>query len=194
MSKTITIPDYKNPFIVVINNNVYKYRAGETVEVPDEVAEAIEDALELIPKPKRYLSRITQLAEGSLLELTEKDFEGITKICSYAFYCCRSIEKVTIPGNIKEIESLAFYGCNKVKSIAIGNGVASIGSSAFEWCSGLTRVYLPDIPPALADATAFVNIKAGCVFCCRTQASLDAYKSDEIWSTLIGTHSFVVEE
>lgn len=194
MSKTITIPNYNSPFIVNINNREYIYKAGATIEVPDEVAEAIENALELVPKPKRYLDRITQLAEGSILELTEKDFEGITKVCSYAFYCCRSIEKATIPGNIKQIESLAFYGCNKLKSVVIGNGVESIGSSAFEWCSGLTKVYLPDTPPALSDVTAFVNIKAGCEFCCKTQASLNAYKSAPNWSTLTGTHSFVVEE
>lgn len=50
--KTIQIPTNCNPYIVVINNHVYTYKAGETAEVPDEVAEAIEDALELEPKPK----------------------------------------------------------------------------------------------------------------------------------------------
>ncbi len=50
MSKTIKIPEYKNPFTVVINNTVYQYGAGETVEVPDEVAEAIKGAIELEPK------------------------------------------------------------------------------------------------------------------------------------------------
>ena len=39
--KTIQIPTNSNPFIVTINNNEYQYRAGETVEVPDEVAEVI---------------------------------------------------------------------------------------------------------------------------------------------------------
>ena len=192
--KTITIPEYKNPFVVVINNKVYQYKGGETIEVPDEVAEAIEDAIELIPKPKRYLSRIAQLAERSITELTINDFEGIEKVCSYAFYCCRSIEKVTIPDHIKDIESLAFYGCNKLKSVAIGNGVAHIGDSAFEWCSALTSVYLPDTPPAIESADVFVNIKSGCVFYCKTQESLNAYKAAQNWSTLVGTHSFVVEE
>lgn len=39
--KTITIPDYKNPFTVTINNKEYQYKGGETVEVPDEVASLI---------------------------------------------------------------------------------------------------------------------------------------------------------
>ena len=45
--KTITIPTYNNPFIVVINNKVYQYKGGETIEVPDEVAEAIENSQEV---------------------------------------------------------------------------------------------------------------------------------------------------
>ncbi len=42
MSKTVTIPNCKNPYVVIINNKKYIYTAGETVEVPDEVAEVIE--------------------------------------------------------------------------------------------------------------------------------------------------------
>lgn len=53
MSKTITIPKNNNPFIVNINNREYIYRGGETVEVPDEVAEVIEsymDAQHIVPQ------------------------------------------------------------------------------------------------------------------------------------------------
>ena len=41
--KAVTIPRSSDPFIVNINNKEYRYRAGETIEVPDEVAEAIEN-------------------------------------------------------------------------------------------------------------------------------------------------------
>ena len=84
--KTVQIPINSNPFIVSINNHVYQYRAGETIEVPDEVAAAIEDALELEPKPERYPSRLAKLAEGSLQELTAEDLEGISKIAGCAFH------------------------------------------------------------------------------------------------------------
>ena len=83
--KTITIPTYNNPFIVNINNKEYTYKAGETVEVPDEVAEAIENALALEPKPKRYLSRFSQHIGGSLTEVTAKDLEEVSKIFTCAF-------------------------------------------------------------------------------------------------------------
>ena len=47
--KTITIPTFKNPFEVTVNGETYTYTAGETVEVPDEVAEIIENGKALEP-------------------------------------------------------------------------------------------------------------------------------------------------
>ena len=171
MSKTITIPKHNNPFIVNINNREYIYRGGDTIEVPDEVAEAIEDALELEPKPKRYISKFAQLVEGSLPEVTAKDLEEVSKIFTCAFYGNYYLTKVTIP-----------------------NGITLIGNSAFEWCVNLESVYLPETPPTLDKISAFGNIKPSCVFYCKTQESLDAYKAAPNWSTLTGTYTFVVEE
>ena len=156
---------------MVINNTVYQYKGGETIEVPDDVAEAIEDAIELIPKPKRYLSRFAQHIEGSLTEVTAKDLEEVSKIFTCAFYGNYLLAKVTIPRNITMIEG-----------------------SAFEYCANLRSVYLPETPPTLEKTNAFANIRSSCVFYCKTQASLDAYKAAPNWSTLTGTYSFVVEE
>lgn len=40
--REVTIPNDYNPFVVWVNNVEYFYKAGETVEVPDEVAEVID--------------------------------------------------------------------------------------------------------------------------------------------------------
>ena len=167
--KTIQIPTTSNPFIVSINNHVYTYRAGSTVEVPDEVAAAIEDALELEPKPKRYISKIAQLADRSLQEITSEDLAGISAIRACAFYNNVGLEKVTIPNNIREI-----------------------GEEAFGWCTKLRKVILPEVPPTI-NARGFEGVQKTCTFYCNTQASLDAYKAAVNWSTLAGTYSFVVE-
>ncbi len=169
--KTIQIPMNSNPFTVVINNSVYQYKAGELIEVPDEVAEAIEDALKLEPKPMRYLSKFAQRTDGSIIEITAEDFDGISTIGHSAFASCNSLRKVSIP-----------------------NGITSIRNYAFSWCSNLGSVWLPETPPALVDANAFGNINPSCVFYCNSQASLDAYKAATNWSTLAGTYAFVVEE
>lgn len=194
--KTISIPTYNNPFIVKINNNEYIYKGGETIEVPDEVAEAIENALALEPKPKRYLSKLAQLAEGSITEITASELEGIETIVYYAFGQCYSLESIVIPDSVKSISNSAFIGCKNLKSVKFGNNskLESIGANVFEWCSSLAKIYLPITPPTLANVNAFASIKTGCVFLCKTQASLDAYKAAQNWSTLTGTYTFKVEE
>lgn len=193
--KTIQIPTTSNPFIVSINNQVYTYKAGSTVEVPDEVAAAIEDALDLEPKPKRYLNKIAQLAEGSLTELTSGDLDGVKTIVSSAFSYCRSLTSLDIPDSVTSIDTSAFYNCGELKCVRFGDNskIESIGGSVFDWCAKLASVYLPKTPPTLANISAFTNIKAGCVFYCKTQASLEAYKAAANWSTLTGTYTFTVE-
>ena len=193
--KTIQIPTTSNPFIVNINNTAYQYRAGETAEVPDEVAEAVEDALELEPKPKRYLNKLAQYVGGSITELTAKDLDGIETIVYFAFGQCYSLASVEIPDSVKTVGNSAFHACNRLKSVRFGasSRLESIGTEVFNWCSQLERVCLPVNPPALADTNAFANINANCVFYCKTQESLEAYKAAANWSTLAGTYTFVVE-
>lgn len=168
--KTIIIPNYNNPFIVNINNKEYIYKAGATIEVPDEVADAIEDALELVPKPKRYLSKFAQLVGGELSEVTAKDLEGVSTIDVSAFSSRPTLKKVAMPNSITKIEQYAF-----------------------NWCTKLEGIWLPETPPTLVNANSFDKIKADCVFYCKTQASLNAYKAATNWSTVTDTYSFVVE-
>ena len=169
--KTIQIPTTSNPFIVNINNHAYQYRSGETAEVPDEVAAAIEDSIELVPKPKRYLSRIAQLAEESLEELTEEDLAGISTITNCAFYSCKSIRKATIP-----------------------DGVTIIGNNAFDWCTNLKSIYLPQIPPDVTNANAFGTVEMqDRTFYCKNQSSLDAYMAVPNWVQVAALAKFAVE-
>lgn len=49
--KTVTIPTCANPFVVIVNGIKYTYPAGATMEVPDDVAEVIEQHEEAKPEP-----------------------------------------------------------------------------------------------------------------------------------------------
>ena len=72
--KTIQIPTTSNPFIVNINNQVYSYRAGATVEVPDDVAGVIEHNKSMHDALKNPIT----LVGGSTL-IVEAN-ESITKV------------------------------------------------------------------------------------------------------------------
>ena len=196
--KTITIPEkFGYPTVdITINGKEQTFNSGVEIEVDDSVAEAIENAIALEPKQERYKSRLAQLADGSITELTLSDLDGITTIVFFAFGQCYSLTSVEIPDSVKSIANSAFNSCNKLKSVRFGNNskIESIGTNVFEWCSQLANIHLPNTPPTLANANAFANINPACIFYCKSQASLNAYKSAANWSTLTGTYTFKVEE
>ena len=181
--KTISIPTYNNPFIVKINNNEYTYKGGETIEVPDEVAEAIENALALEPKPKVYLDRFAKFIEGSITEITKSDLDGVVNISQCAFYNSINIKRAVIPDTVFSIGYAAFGTCNGLESVIIGNGITNIGDFAFRDCNGLKRVTMrPTHPPTIKENT-FLNIPIACVIEVPAM-SVEEYKSAPYWNTL----------
>lgn len=204
--KTILIPMNSNPFVVVINNNVYQYKAGQTMEVPDEVAEAIENALALEPKPKRYLSKFAQFTEGTVSEIHEGDLEGIQTVSAYAFYqrpnlrsvempegvesigaysiaYCLSITEIEIPSSVTTISYRAFSGCDNLAKVTFAEDslIQVISDNAFADCTSLARVVLKTITPPYIQANTFTNVPTTCVFEVPPEA-LEAYKAAENWS------------
>lgn len=196
--KTITIPKrFGYPTLdITVNGKVYTVKSGEEITIEDHLAEAIENAIALEPKSKRYLSRLAQLAEGSITELTKGDLDGVETIVIYAFRNSNSLKSIEIPDSVTSIGDYAFFSCSSLETLRFGynSALSNIKINAFDSCSKLERVYLPSKPPILENTNAFGNIKATCVFYCKTQASLEAYKKAENWSTLTGTYTFKVEE
>lgn len=218
--KTITIPQsFGYPTVdIVLNGKRYTLQSGVEITTEDSLAEIIENAMALAPKIGRNKSSLAQRADGSITEITFSDLEGVEKIGYYAFYSCGSLTRVEIPNSVASIGEGAFYNCKSLASIEIPNSVRSIAkdaftackllksvrfkkdselesiaTNAFDWCSALEKVYLPVTPPTLANVNAFSNINVACVFYCKSQDSLDAYKAATNWSTLTGTYTFVVE-
>lgn len=169
--RNITIPKrFGYPTVdITINGKEQTFNSGVEISVEDSVAAAIENAIALEPKTSVPRNMFARYIEGSLEEITAEDLAGISTIRACAVYSCLSLKRVTIPSNIKKISN-----------------------NAFDWCSFMESVYLPETPPELMNINAFTNLK--CKFYCKSQASLEAYKKATNWSTLTGTHSFVVEE
>lgn len=170
--KTLTIPKrFGYPTLdITVNGIEYTVKSGEEITLEDHIAEAIENAIALAPKFGRSIGKLAQIAEGSLTELTYSDLDGIETIAYYAFGQCFLLTRVEIPNSITMIKNSAFLSCRNLKS-----------------------VYLPNTPPSLANIGAFSDINTDCVFYCETQASLEAYKKAENWSTLAETYTFAVE-
>lgn len=204
--KTIQIPTNKNPFTVAINNTVYRYPAGQTVEVPDEVAAVIEDALELAPKSDTRLSLFADLVNKSITKLTADDLAGVTEIGNYAFsYCmqltdisfaksittigvsafayCYALKHLTIPDHITTIKTYAFSKCAALTDITIGKGVTSIEAFAFNLVGkskSVTYRILNPTPPVITADAIHVDSLAKIIV---PKGCSGAYKAAANWST-----------
>ena len=147
--KTIQIPTTSNPFIVNINNNAYQYRAGETAEVPDEVAEAIEDALELEPKPKRYLNKLAQIASKTIEQVTVDDLAGVKEIPSsvtaigyQAFLNCTNLERIRLYSKTPPtIQGGVFSGASKTCRYEVPPDSVEAYKAAEYWSTLASWIY-----------------------------------------------------
>lgn len=63
---------------------------------------------------------------------------GVTTICDYAFYNCRSLKSVVIPDSVTSIGVYAFAYCGSLASVIIPKSVTNVGAGVFLWCRLLT--------------------------------------------------------
>lgn len=70
--------------------------------------------------------------------------EGVKGIADSAFYCCKSLNSVSMPNSVTNIGMKAFEECSSLTSVIIGSNVHSIGHYTFWKCSSLTSVTIPD--------------------------------------------------
>lgn len=78
--------------------------------------------------------------ESSISDGSGKSYT-VTKIGMGAFNS--TLEEVTLPPTLDEIEDSAFFKCSSLTEITIPEGVTKIGTNAFYGCSQLTSITIP---------------------------------------------------
>ena len=89
-------------------------------------------------------SKLAQIVDRTVTEITANDLKGATKIGNYAFASCSKLISIEIPDGVTSIGNSAFKDCTNLTGVTIGNSVTSIGAEAFNSCKGLTSVEIPD--------------------------------------------------
>ena len=87
------------------------------------------------------LGKPTQLTIGSSISDGNGKSYTVTKIGMGAFNS--TLEEVTLPPTLDEIEDSAFFKCSSLTEITIPEGVTKIGTNAFYGCSQLTSITIP---------------------------------------------------
>ncbi len=91
----------------------------------------------------QYSQRITRLYLGDE-ELTDIVIGAeATKIGSYAFAGCASIQSVKITGGVESIGNYAFYRCDNLHTVELNSTVNTIGKYAFSNDTSLKNVSIP---------------------------------------------------
>ncbi len=67
--------------------------------------------------------------------------EDVEKIEEYAFFDCRSLRRVVMPG-VKIVKKMAFYHCNALSDVECGK-LEIIIDGAFGYCASLKSINLP---------------------------------------------------
>ncbi len=70
--------------------------------------------------------------------------KAVRSIGTDAFYCCSTLESITIPGSVTSIGSWTFAYCSNLTSVTIPDSVTWIGNDAFAYCSSLTSITIPN--------------------------------------------------
>lgn len=57
---------------------------------------------------------------------------------------CRTLERLIIPGTVKEVENGAFENCVNLREVILEEGIKSLGADLFSGCKKLYRITTPD--------------------------------------------------
>jgi len=66
-----------------------------------------------------------------------------------AFSGCSSLERISIPSTVTEINAHTFFGCQQLREVGLHEGIQSIDRRAFGSCTSLERFMFPNLSTRL---------------------------------------------
>ena len=167
MAKTVVIPTYVKPYYtVMVNGKKYTYPSGQAVELPDGIAEIVENDIALDPRENPAAKQESAKALKALIERTITEFyvpEGITQLGAYAFGYCQNLKSITIPEGVTVLSGSTFNNCTALEEVVIPASVETVFNNCFNVCTALKKVTFLGTPklvqdPAFNKCTALVDI------------------------------------
>ena len=102
-------------------------------------------------------TKLKEIIEGNITEITAEDLEGVEKIGDSSFREKKTLEKVSLPTTVKDIETYSFYYCSALSELDLNEGLENIGSNAFAY-TALKNIHIPSTVKTLGPS-AFERIQ-----------------------------------
>ena len=98
-------------------------------------------------KEEKKKTRILRKVNDRQLKLLEKDYqkfwEGVVELDNEAFYKCKKLEGIVVPGTVKRILPKAFSNCPNLKYVAFKDGIQEMNDSPFYETPNVEKIALP---------------------------------------------------
>ena len=92
-----------------------------------------------------YIGKVAYKYKGTMAENTAIDIkEGTTEISGQAFYGCKGLVSIQIPGSVKAIGENAFCDCSNLSSANLPSSITVIENGTFAWCEKLKSIIFPN--------------------------------------------------
>lgn len=123
------------------SRNAIKARGGQISDTAG--FKDLPEAINSIPSGSSNNSLLPKIVDGSIVDLTEDDLRGATKIKAHLFRDCSSINSIEIPNGVTTIETYAFEN-SSLKKITLPDSLQEIENYAFKDVQG-ADVHIADI-------------------------------------------------
>ena len=132
-----------------------------------------------IPNSVTFIDEAAFASCTSLTSITIPD--SVTTFKQQVFMGCSNLTSVTLSHSVTKLESEMFRNCTSIKKITIPQNYTELGSYCFYSCDSLEDLYFErQLPPTITERT--FNNMPNTYTIHVPAASLNAYKSADVWS------------
>lgn len=96
----------------------------------------------------------------------------LTKIPSFCFFNCKSLQTISLPASIEEIGEEAFNGCSSLSSTLAFQSITTIREKAFQGCTSLRKIH---ISKSMFENASGVGIEPHAFNYCADKSVLEFY-------------------
>ncbi len=99
--------------------------------------------LQITTATEKPVSKLAQVVDRTVTEITAEDLEGATSIGDYTFYKCETLQSMELPNTILSIGRYSIYNCTNLNKLVLPYNLISIQTYGISF-TNLTELVIPN--------------------------------------------------